>query len=216
MIKSEKHNSRLNRLLKLIILISSYHHYTQAVLYSKAAGAENSIPEAESMSEFINSFFQQDSDPSDFIHKESDMVEKAFEHYDKLKEWYQLAQTTDYITPKQIRAFCNAVEYGNRVFSLKCSEFLYYPKYLNALLCYLTNACVWGNVRDSFIEYSVYTDEIRQVDSKLFRKSIIIIENLFLEISDKQKVREKKCETLKINVKKCEKNMRLIYSPLGF
>lgn len=188
--KLNREYARMKRVLNLFLLVNAYHHYTLLELHTNILKSDNSYKDAESMSGMINSLFNRETKPSDFIHDNQEVANEALDNYESLQMWLSSAEENN-ITPQSVIAFCKAVEYGEKVIWLKTLGHLYYPEYLRNLILYMTGAISRNDLMERFIEYSVFTQTTHKASFVHFRKSLLKIEELYNAIDSKQKSRSK-------------------------
>ena len=90
------------------------------------------------------------------------------------------------ITEKALTAFCKNVDNSQSVFQLKAMGHVIYPDWLAAMYLYLNNSISKTELQNSFIEYSLFTGKSKPANFAVFRKIVLEIERVVLEIANKQ------------------------------
>jgi len=185
-----KHLNRKIRVLRLLAITRAYHHYTMMELYRKSLQHDNTWADAEHLSDFMNAIMPyRESSPTDFLHDKDEMADTVLKNYEEFKRWTELAERTC-INEKTVTAFCKNVDNLQSVFRLKAFGHIFYPEWLSALYLYLEKAISKTELQNTFVEYSLFTGKAQPANLTEFVKTILEIEKLILQITNKQINRE--------------------------
>jgi hypothetical protein len=189
-----KQQTRKFRVLRLLAVVQAYHYYTMLHLESEVLKNENNWLEAEHLSHWANILMPyKESSPTDFIHNKKELTDTILDNYDEFKKWLKIAESAG-ITEKTLTAFCKNVDNLQSVFTLKVFGHIFYPEWLIALFLYLHNELTKTELQTIMVEYSLFSGKPKPANFSEFRKTMIEIEQLLTEITNKQILREiKKC-----------------------
>jgi len=90
------------------------------------------------------------------------------------------------ISEKALTAFCKNVDNLKSVCHLKSLGHIYYPEWLGALFLYLNNEISKTELQNTFVEFSLFTGKKKPANIARFRKTVLEIETVILEIAMKQ------------------------------
>ena len=184
--KVTKHLNRKIRVLRLLAIVQAYHYYTMMQLYSKLLQHDNSWQEAEHLSHWMNVLMPyRECSPTDFLHNKDEITDTVLNNYDEFNKWIKIAEKAG-ISEKTLTAFCKNVDNLQSVFYLKAIGHVFYPEWLTALFLYLNNAISKTELQNTFVEYSLFSGKSQQANLAAFRKTLLEIENVIMQISDKQ------------------------------
>ena len=186
----DKHFNRKLRILRLLSVVQAYHCYTMMELYRKSLQYDRTWEDAEHSCRFMNTIAPyMEHSPTDFLHDKDKDSDTVLNYYDDFKKWKQNAEKAG-ISEKTLTAFCKNVDNGQSVFWLKAYGHIFYPDWLMALFLYLNNSISKTKLQNIFVEYSLFTGEIKPANLTLFVKTIWEVEKMILEIANKQINRE--------------------------
>jgi hypothetical protein len=184
--RAEKKLKRRKRVLRLLAVVQAYHHYTMMQMSSNILQHDTNWKEAEQMSDFVNMLMPyRETSPSDFIHDKDVVTDEALDNYNGFKKCITAAKTVG-ISEKTVTAFCKNVDNYQSVFRLKGFGHIYYSEWLMALFAYINKAISKEELQIAFVEYSLSTGKPKPANVALFRKTIMEIEEVILQISNKQ------------------------------
>ena len=181
-----KQTIRIIRVARLYAVVNAYHHYTVMQLYRKSLQIENTWKDAEHMSYWMNVLMPfKESSPTDFLRNKDEDTDEVLDNFEALKKWLKFAETVG-ISEQTLIAFCKNVDNLQSVFRLKAFGHMFYPNWLMSLLLYLNNSISKTELQNSFVEYSLFSGKHEPTDIAEFRKVILEIEDLILQIANKQ------------------------------
>ena len=191
-----KHVNRIIRVLRLFAVVKAYHHYTVMQLYRKSLQIENTWQDAEHMSYWMNLLMPyKECSPTDFLHDKDEDTNVVLDNYDEFKKWMKIAGAAG-VSEKTLTAFCKNVDNLQSVFRLKAFGHIFYPDWLMVLFLYLNNAISKTELQNAFVEYSLFTGKPEPADIAEFRKVVLEIEEVILQIANKQINRNIKNKTI--------------------
>ena len=158
----------------------------------------NSWQEAERFSRCINALMPyRNSSPTDFLHNKDEVSDTVLDNYNEFKKWIEIAEEVG-ISEKTLKAFCKNVDNWQSVFKLKAFGHIFYPDWLVALFLYLNDAIAKPELKNIFVEYSLFSGKAKPANFAEFRKIVLEIEKKIIEITNKQICREIKSKLGKI------------------
>ena len=183
---TSKHLNRKLRVLRLLAVVQTYHHYTMMQMNRQLLQCNNDWQEAERLS-YCMSFIMpwRECPPTNFIHDKDEVSDDVLNNYEEFKKWVKLAEEVG-ISERTLTAFCKNVDNLQSVFWLKAFGHIFYPEWLMALLLYLNDSISKTELQNTFVEYSLFTGKAEPADIAEFRKTILEIENNILQIANKQ------------------------------
>ena len=183
---AQRHLNRKIRVLRLLAIVQAYHHYTMMQLNSKLLQHDNSWQEAEHLSSCISILMPyQECSPTDFLYDKDEVSEGVLKDYDEYKRWVKVAGKVG-ISEKTLTAFCKKVDHSRTAFPLKILGHIYYPDWLFALFLYLNNTISKTDLQKVFVEFSLLSGKPKPANLTEFKKTIMEIEKIVLEITYKQ------------------------------
>jgi hypothetical protein len=187
-----KNVKRVIRVLRLLSVVKAFHHYTVMQLYRKSLQHENSWEDAEHLSYWMNALMPyRECSPTDFMRSKDEDTDEVLDNFDEFKKWVKIAESAG-ISEKTLTAFCKNVDNLQSVFRLKAFGHIFYPEWLMALFLYLNNAISKTELQKSFVEYSLFTGKPEPADLSEFRKDVLEIEKVIMQIANKQIFRDVK------------------------
>ena len=184
-----KQQNRKIRVLRLLAIVQTYHHYTMMQLNSELLKRDNNWQDAEQMSDLMNMLIPcRNSSPTDFLHDKDEVSDTVLDNYEGFKNWMSIAEKVG-ISEKALTAFCKNVDNLQSVFQLKIYGHVLYPYWLIALLLYLENAISKKELQGTFFEISLFSGKAVPANFAAFREAILEIEKVIAEIADKQEKR---------------------------
>jgi tRNA U34 5-methylaminomethyl-2-thiouridine-forming methyltransferase MnmC len=176
--------------LRLLAIVQAYHHYAMMQLNRQLLHIDNSWQDAEHLSHWSKVLMPwKESSPTDFLHDKDEVSDTVLNNYNEFKKWVKKAEEV-FITEKTLTAFCKNVDNLQSVFRLKAFGHIFYPEWLATLNSYLDNSISKTEVRNAFVEYSLFTGKPKPADIAEFRKVVAEIEENILQITNKQMNRE--------------------------
>jgi len=204
-----KHVNRIIRVLRLFAIVKAYHHYTTMQLYRQSLEIENSWKNAEHMSHWMNILMPyKETYPTDFLRNKDEDTDVVLDNYEDFKKWVKIAEAAG-VSEKTLTAFCKNVDNLQSVFRLKTLGHLYYPEWLMALFLYLNKAISKAELENAFVEYSLFTGKSKPANIAIFRKVILEIEEVILQIAIKQINRENRKKNDNLTQKSCNLKKKL-------
>ena len=195
---TSKHVYRIIRVLRLLAVVKAYHHYTVMELYRKSLQHENTWKDAEHLSYWMNVLMPyKECSPTDFLHNKEEDTDAVLDNYEEFKKWVKIAGAAG-VSEKTLTAFCKNVDNLQSVFRLKALGHIFYPDWLMVLFLYLNNAISKTELQNAFVEYSLFTGKPEPADIAEFRKVVLEIEEVILQIANKQINRNIKNKTIGI------------------
>jgi len=186
---NSKHLNRKIRVLRLLAVVQTYHHYTTMQLNRELLRHNNSWREAEHLSLWMNVLMPyKECSPTDFLHDKNEISDTILDNYEEFKKWIKIAEKVG-IREKPLMAFCKNVDHLQCVFRLKAFGHIFYPAWLMALYLYLDHAISKTELQNSFVEYSLFTGKIKPANFAEFRKTVLDIEKNISLITNKQILR---------------------------
>ena len=188
-IMTERQLDRIYRVKRLLAIVKAFHHYTTMQLNQALLKEGNSWKVAEILSEFMNVIApERNCMPSDFLHDNDEVSNHVLDNYKEYKIWEKNAESVG-IEPKTLMAFCKNVENTQSVHQLKMMGHLYYSLWLTDILCYLNNVISKTELEQRFVEFNIITLKPHPANIAMFRKTLLEIEALILNIKIKQLMR---------------------------
>lgn len=167
----------------------AFSQYTQMELHRELIKHKNDWRDAEKTRDLIHFFFpDRELKTEDFLIGKDELTDKVIDKYNDFKSWIPVAEFLG-IPEKTVKAFCKNVDNTASVWRLKSTGHLHYPLYFSAVYKYLDGAISKEDLKESFVEYSIFGGKATPARLRLFRRSIIQIERLIDEIMTKQAVR---------------------------
>ena len=189
-----KKKDRIIRVLRLFAVVNTYHHYTMMQLYQKSSQIESNWKDAEHLSYWMSMLLPNIAcSPADFLHDKNEDIDKVLDNHAEFKKWMNLVKKVG-ISEKTLMAFCKNVDNLQSVFQLKAFGHIFYPDWLMALFLYLNNAISKTELQNAFVEYSIFTGKPKPANIAEFRKVVLEIEKVIMEIAQKQINRNRKNE----------------------
>ena len=193
-----KNLNRKIRVLRLLAVVKAYHYYTMMQLNRELLGHDNNWKEAEHLSHWINVLMPyKECSPTDFLHDKEELSDTVLNNYNEFKKWVKIAEKAG-ISEKTLTAFCKNVDNLQSVFLLKTFGHIFYPEWLTALFLYLNDAISKTELQNTFVEYSLFSGKAKPANQAEFRKAILEIEKVILQIAAKQIHRDVKKQMPKI------------------
>jgi hypothetical protein len=181
-----KHVNRIIRVLRLLAVVQAYHHYTVMQLNSKLLHIDNRWKDAEHLSHWMNVLMPyKETCPTDFLHNKDEVSDEVLDNFDEFKKWVKIAESVC-ISEKTLTAFCKNVDNLQSVFRLKALGHIFYPEWLMSLFLYLNHAISKTELQNRFVEYSFFTGKPKPANFAEFRKVVLEIETIVLQITVKQ------------------------------
>jgi hypothetical protein len=190
-----KHLNLKVRVLRLLSVVQAYHYYTMMQLNREMLGHDNSWKNAEHLSQWMNILTPwRETSPTDFTHNKDELTDEVLNNYDEFKKWIKIAEKMG-ISEKTLTAFCKNVDNLQSVFILKAFGHIFYPDWLMALFLYLNDAISKTELQNTFVEYSLFSGKAKPANLAEFRKTVLEIEKVILQITAKQLYREIKVKS---------------------
>lgn len=188
-----KKSNRLLRIFKLHALFFAYRHYTQMELKRRLIGAENSWKSAEKTQSLVKYLFPDwETKVTDFIHTKDELTDDVLECWNNYMECGKVANFLG-ISTENLEAFCKHVVRSGNYWTLNGIEYFHYPMYLDGLYQYANGDITKQDLyKKYFVEYSVFDKKKRPANLMLFRKNIVLVENILEDIRVKQEARKRK------------------------
>lgn len=180
-----------SRILKLIMLLNAYRHFTQAELNRSLIDHENTWKSAEKTADLVNFFFEErNAKPEDFMYRKTDLIDHAIDHWNEFKQWIS-PNIASGISDEALTAFCKRVDRTDECWMLKISSGMHYPIFLNALYLYMDGKIGKDALSDNLREVDIFSKEYKTkpTNIRLFRRCIVSMESIIEDIQDKQKKR---------------------------
>ena len=183
---SNKLLNRNIRILRLLAVVQAYHYHTMMQLNRELLQHDNSWQDAEHMSTWMNVLMPyKECSPTDFLYNKNEVSDDILNDYDELKKWKKIAKKVG-INGKILATFCKKVDNLQSACPLKVFGHIYYPDWLLALFLYVNNAISKTELQSVFVEYSLFSGKTKPANLHEFKKTILEIEKIILEISAKQ------------------------------
>jgi hypothetical protein len=181
-----KHINRKIRVLRLLAIVQAYNCYTMTELYRKILQFDSSWKDAEHLSNWMDMLMPyKEHSPTDFLYDKDEFPDMVLSYHDEFKKWMKIAEQVG-ISEKTLTAFCKNVDNLQSVFRLKVFGHILYPEWLSALFLYLNDTISKTELQITFFEYSLFTGKAKPANLAQFRKTILEIERIILEIANKQ------------------------------
>jgi hypothetical protein len=186
LIKHNRRKEQRQRVLTVFALSKFYSDYREIYLLECLLKLDNNYTKAEETSAFINSIFNGNTTPSEFMKNHEEIINELI---DKNKyfnlELDRINQSGTSLNKKNVLAFCKLVEHGS-FHLLKIN--LCFNSQVNFLLHYIDElipkeALLIGMMETSFI------DGRRKKNNVLFKKTFLAIEKTYYEVFRKQLLR---------------------------
>ena len=88
-----KHLNRKIRVLRLLVVVQAYHHYTMMQLNRQLLQHDNSWQDAEHLSHWSKVLMPwKESSPKDFLHDKDEVSDEVLNNYDEFKKWVKTAE----------------------------------------------------------------------------------------------------------------------------
>jgi len=189
---SEETHTICRRARLMLLLISGYPLYSKMCFYRDTTRLNIDYETAEEMAEILEEYTGKDIQASDLLFDKNEQADNAIEFYKDLQEY--LAHF-DQDIQDEVMAFYHHLHYNRSC----TSDFLpgweiNYPTILGTFLGYAAGFTTKKELKNSFLRYNCRTDEQEVVDSCFFRKDIMILANIYMDIHMKRKARRKKAE----------------------
>lgn len=181
--RSAKTNRRNERLLRLYILSEAYFKYQMFYLNQCVVNNNTDYKTAESTSMLINTIFNGQTKPADFIKTEDEATNEVIEKY---KDYQKFLDKT-YLDKSIVDAFCKASEHSfGTTLKINSTGFSYQ---IIALFHYNNGGITKQELQDALVDYCIFTKKTKKLNTKLFKKTVTSIEKLYTEILDKKIIR---------------------------
>ena len=177
---------RCLRLCDLYILSTAYRKYQVFHLSKDALNHSKEYNLCESTSALMNTIFNLETTPADFIQTQDEETNELIENYQD----YQSFLNKCNLDKQVVDAFCKAVEHNFGVmFKLKFVVFIHQ---VEALLEYNIGFITKKELHERLVDYCVFSQRKKKLNQSVFKKTIHSIEKLYSEILNKRAVRQRK------------------------
>jgi hypothetical protein len=122
----------------------------------------------------INTIFNSETTPSDFIESEDDSIDKVI---DSNKEYKAFLNKT-FLNKEIVDSFCRATEHNNM--SLKFN--IGFNHQIKILTLYNSGQLSKSQFEESFVDFCIFTRSTKKINLKQFKNTINSIEKLYIEI----------------------------------
>lgn len=178
--QSAKTNRRNERLLRLYILSEAYFKYQMFYLNQCMVNNNTDYKTAESTSMLINTIFNGQTSPADFIKTEDEATNEVIEKY---KDYQKFLDKTN-LDKSIVDAFCKASEHSFRTtLKINSTGFSYQ---IIALIHYNNGNITKEQLQDALVDYCIFTKKTKKLNTKLFKSTVTSIEKLYTEILNKK------------------------------
>jgi hypothetical protein len=178
-----KRHKRSLRLWKLCVLANAYYKYQIFYLNECLLKHDTDYKQAENTSMLINSIFNGETVPADFVksqeESENELIEKHQDYQDYLNQSMLDKETVD--------AFCKASEHGKS--SLLKINSIIFVKQIETLLTYNFGLITKEQAEKGILDYCIFSRKPKKLNTKLFKNTVYFIERLYNEIESKKNFR---------------------------
>jgi hypothetical protein len=181
-----KKTIRTSRLLRLYVLSEAYYRYQMFYLSESLLKHKTDYKTAENTSFLINSIFNGETTPADFIKSQDETINEVIEKYNEYNNF--LNETL--LDKEVIDAFCRAAEHNSR--TLLKTNSVGFQNQIEALIRYNTKEVTKEQIQNALVDYCIFTKKTKKMNFTLFKKTVYSIEKLYTEILEKKVNRKKK------------------------
>jgi hypothetical protein len=178
--KLERRNTRL---VRLYVLSEAYNKYQKFYLSQCTLNHDSDYKSAENTSMFINKFFNGETVPSDFIKTEEQSINDIIE---KHKEYQEFISNT-HLDKSIIDAFCKASEHGSNT-ALKINS-IPFNRQIATIALYNVGQITKEEAEEHIVDYCIFTNTNKKLNTRLFKRTVQSIEELYTEILNKKIIR---------------------------
>lgn len=182
------------RIEVVYLMLRYFSHYFMMKSYAECARHEKyDIKDAESLSSFISDAFKLDCKPEDFISTTNEMANKAIEEYKKLDEIlnHYFPSVRFPIDREDVIATLAYLYNKSIILKMKHMDFLFFIKYVEYAYHTRTRGVKW--LLDMSLETCIWNGGFtRHMDTMLFRKTFILIEEKLEQVIQKRLKRKNK------------------------
>lgn len=183
---SYKTSRRNTRLVRLYVLSEAYFKYQMFYLNQCTLNHKNNYQLAENTSMMINTIFNGQTKPTDFIKSEEEAVNDVI---DKHKDYQGFLNKT-FLDKTVVDAFCKASEHNlGTILKINSTGF---SSQISALILYNAGEITKEQLHSALIDYCIFTKTTKKLNTRLFKKTITSIEKLYTEILNKKTIRQHK------------------------
>mgnify|MGYP003611941884 CR=1 FL=1 len=183
-IVSKRRNRQRIRVSFALVLAELYEKYYLMMLYRASAMTETNHNDACNLSSMINSIFQKDTSPNDFIHPKDEEINKSIEYYNEYKDLLSKLDKDEIVI---IESFMKYLYYNrNYIFLnnvIELESFIYSMKYVRLWICGMaTIECVRNNIGN----ISIFNGKFIRKDSCILRKNLLTLEREYQTFRNKK------------------------------
>ena len=175
-----KKDYRNIRLIRLYILSEAYYRYQIFYLSESLLKNKTDYKTAEKTSFFINSIFNGDTSPSDFIKTQDEAANEVIDNYNEYKRFLE----NTFLNKEVVDAFCRSVEHNSRT-TLKINS-VGFTNQISELIRYNCGEVTKKQIENALVDYCIFTKKPKKMNFRLFKKTVYSIENLYTEILKKK------------------------------
>lgn len=179
-----RQDRRSSRLIELYFLSQAYHKYQLFNLCKCALNNSTEYNSSENTSMLMNTIFDLETTPSDFIQTQDEANNELLEKYLDYKSFLDKSDLDKLV----VDAFCKASEHNfGTMLKINSVPFMFQ---IEVLIDYNLGLITIKQLRESFVDYCIFTKKTKKINTRLFKKIIHSIEKLYSEISTKRTLRQ--------------------------
>lgn len=181
-----RQDRRTLRLFDLYVLCKAYHHYQLFYLSKCALNHSIEYDTDEMTSMLMNTIFNLETTPADFIQTQDEANNELIEKYQD----YESFLDKSYLDRLVVDAFCKAFEHNfGTMLEINSVSLLFQ---IRALLDYNRGLITKKELYERLVDYCIFSQRTKKLNTSLFKKTIHSIEKLYSEILNKRAVRQRK------------------------
>ncbi|MGZ9676419.1 hypothetical protein [Flavobacterium sp. GNP001] len=177
---------RCLRLSDLYVLSKAYHKYHVFYLGKYVLNHSKEYNSCESTSMLMNTIFNLETTPADFIQTQDEATNELIEYYQD----YQSFLDKSHLDKQVLDAFCKAYEHNfGTMLKINSVTFIFQ---VEALLEYNIGLITKKELHERLVDYCIFSQRTKKLNTSVFKKTIHSIEKLYSEILNKRAVRQRK------------------------
>ncbi len=174
-----RQDRRSLRLFDLYVLSKAYHHYQLFYLCKCTLNHSIEYNTGKSTSMLMNSIFNLETTPADFIQTQDVANNELIEKYQE----YESFLDKSYLDKLVVDAFCKVFEHNfGTMLKINSVAFLFQ---IEALLDYNIGLITKKQIKERMVDYCIFSKKTKQLNTRLLKKTIHSIEKLYTEILNK-------------------------------
>ena len=179
-----KQDRRSSRLFKLYVLSQAYHNYQLFYLSQCALNHSTEYNSGENTSMLMNTIFNLKTTPADFIQTQDEANNELIARYQEYESFLDIS----YLDKQVLDAFCKASEHSfGTILKINSVAFVHQ---IEALFVYNAEIITKKQAQERLVDYCIFSQKTKKLNTVLFKKTIHSIEKLYTEILSKRTLRQ--------------------------